>query len=264
MPARACAGDPSAEGTLRAVRCGTCNPPRHFAPASKTGEMKVELLNVGWISGSLAVWRQGEDPDRRIRFPVPAFLIETSEERILIDTGLNPAGVKDPGAFYGRPEAAAFELEQEEVLSEQVDLTTLTRVVLTHLHFDHAGGLALVPRWVPIVVQRREWEAGQDAASVKKNFFYPRDYALDEREVVLIDGDRDWMSTSPARQVCDTRRPGPCRSGPLPASLAESPRAQAAQANSDLEKADFPSYWMPKALICERVACATVRSGPAG
>jgi N-acyl homoserine lactone hydrolase len=155
--------------------------------------VKVELLNAGWISGSLAVWRQGEDPDRRIRFPVPAFLIETSEERILVDTGLNPAGVKDPGAFYTRPEAAAFELELEEILSEQVDLTTLTRVVLTHLHFDHAGGLALVPPSIPIVVQRREWEAGHDAASVKKNFFYPRDYAIDEREVVLIDGDHDLL-----------------------------------------------------------------------
>lgn len=155
--------------------------------------MRVELLNVGWISGSAAVWRQGEDPDRRIRFPVPSFLIETSAERILVDTGLNRAAIEDPGAFYGRPEAAAFELELGQDLSEQVDLTTLTRVVLTHLHFDHAGGLALLPPSVPVVVQRREWEAGHDTASVRKNFFYPRDYATDERELVLVDGDHDLL-----------------------------------------------------------------------
>jgi N-acyl homoserine lactone hydrolase len=161
--------------------------------ASQADNVRVELLNVGWISGSAAVWRQGEDPDRRIRFPVPSFLIETDEERILVDTGLNPAAIADPGAYYGRPEAGAFELELEEDLREQVDLTTLTRVVLTHLHFDHAGGLALVPPGIPIVVQRGEWEAGHDAASVKRNFFYPRDYAVGEPEIVLIDGDHDLL-----------------------------------------------------------------------
>jgi N-acyl homoserine lactone hydrolase len=155
--------------------------------------VRAQLLIVGWITGSAAVWRQGEDPERRIRFPVPAYLIETGNERILVDTGLNPGSIEDPGGFYGRPEAAAFGLELEQSLAEQVELSSLTRLVLTHLHFDHAGGLALVPPSVPIVLQRREWEAGHDAASIKKNFFSPRDYAIDERELVLVDGDHDLL-----------------------------------------------------------------------
>jgi glyoxylase-like metal-dependent hydrolase (beta-lactamase superfamily II) len=156
--------------------------------------VKVEMLNVGWISSSAAVWRQGEDPDRRIRFPVPAYLVETGEERILIDTGLNPGAVADPGAFYGRSEAfGLFKLELEQGVSEQVDVGTLTRVVLTHLHFDHTGGLELLPSSIPIVVQRREWEAGHDAAAAQRNFLYPRDYAGDERNVVLVDGDHDLL-----------------------------------------------------------------------
>ena len=32
---------------------------------------------------------------------------------------------------------------EQERIAEQIDISTLTRVVLTHLHFDHAGGLAL-------------------------------------------------------------------------------------------------------------------------
>jgi N-acyl homoserine lactone hydrolase len=74
-----------------------------------------------------------------------------------------------------------------------VDVSTLTRVVLTHLHFDHAGGLELLPAGIPIVVQRSEWEAGYDDTAVKRNFFYPRDYALDDRELVLVDGDHDLL-----------------------------------------------------------------------
>jgi glyoxylase-like metal-dependent hydrolase (beta-lactamase superfamily II) len=155
--------------------------------------MKIEMLNVGWISSSAAVWRQGEDPESRIRFPVPAYLIETDVERILIDTGLHPGAIADPAGFYGRPEAGLFELELEQPITDQIDASTLTRIVITHLHFDHAGSLTLLPASIPIVIQRREWEARHDAASVKRNFLYPRDYAVDEREVVLVDGDHDLL-----------------------------------------------------------------------
>lgn len=151
------------------------------------------MFNVGWISSSAAVWRQGEDPSERIRFPVPAYLIETADERILIDTGLNPAAVADPADFYGRPEAGLFELEIERDITEQLDVSTLTRVVLTHLHFDHVGALALLPASVPIVIQRREWEGGHDAATIERNFFFPCDYALGDREIVLVDGDHDLL-----------------------------------------------------------------------
>ena len=73
----------------------------------------------------------------------------------------------------------SFELELEQDVAEQIDVSTLTRIVLTHLHFDHAGALTLLPPSVPIVVQRREWEAGGRRGAVKRNFFYPRDYALE-------------------------------------------------------------------------------------
>jgi N-acyl homoserine lactone hydrolase len=156
--------------------------------------VKVEMFNVGWISSSAALWRRGEDPERQIRFPVPSYLIETDDQRILVDTGLNPLALGDPGSFYGRPEAfGLFELELEQDITEQVDVSTITRIVLTHLHFDHVGSLALLPPSIPVVVQRREWEAGHDAGAVQRNFFYPRDYAGDGREVVLVDGDHDLL-----------------------------------------------------------------------
>jgi N-acyl homoserine lactone hydrolase len=152
------------------------------------------MFNVGWISSPAAVWRQGEDPTKQIRFPIPSYLIETEQERILIDTGLNPAAIADPAGFYGRPEVfGVVGLEQAQSIAEQLDTSTLTKVVLTHLHYDHVGGLSLLPASVPVMIQRREWEAGQNAAASQKNFFFPRDYAGDERELVLIDGDHDLL-----------------------------------------------------------------------
>ena len=161
--------------------------------------MRVEMFNVGWISSFAAVWRQGEDPERRIRFPVPAYLIETAQERILIDTGLHPAAVADPADYYGRPEAGVFELEIEESITDQVDVSTLTRVVITHLHFDHAGALTLLPASVPIVIQRREWDARHDPEVIKRNFLYPRDYAVDDRTIELVDGDHDLLGDGSVR-----------------------------------------------------------------
>jgi N-acyl homoserine lactone hydrolase len=156
--------------------------------------MKIEMFNVGWIGAPAGVFREGEEMDRTIRFPVPAYLIETDSERILIDTGLHPAAAKDAGTHYGRPDGIGpFVLEQDLSIAEQVDLDTLTRVVLTHLHWDHVGGLELVPTSVPIVLQRGEWQAGHDAAAVASNFFFPRDYADEQREVILIDGDHDLL-----------------------------------------------------------------------
>ncbi len=86
-----------------------------------------------------------------------------------------------------------FELEQEASVADQIDLSTLTRVVMTHLHFDHAGGLALLPDSVPIVIQRREWEAGQDPDAIARNFFQPKDYEGVGDRIELVDGDHDLL-----------------------------------------------------------------------
>jgi glyoxylase-like metal-dependent hydrolase (beta-lactamase superfamily II) len=152
------------------------------------------MFNVGWLTVPAGIVRRDDDLDRTIRFPVPAYLIETDSERILVDTGLNPAAIVDPVARYDRANALGpFVAEQEASIADQVDLGTVTMVVMTHLHFDHVGGLELVPSEVPLVIQRAEWDAGQDADAVARNFFLPRDYGAVEREVRLIDGDHDLL-----------------------------------------------------------------------
>jgi N-acyl homoserine lactone hydrolase len=156
--------------------------------------MRVTMLDGGAFTSAAGIWRRGEDMERMVRFPVPVYLVEVGEERILVDTGLHPDAAADAAAHYeGAESLGAFRLEQEVPLAEQVDLSSLTRVVMTHLHFDHAGGLALLPDSLPIHMQRREWEATRDPEVAARNFFLPRDYEGVADRVVLHDGDDDLL-----------------------------------------------------------------------
>ncbi len=156
--------------------------------------MRVTMLDGGHFTSPAGFWRRGEDMERQVRFPVPAYLVEVGEERILVDAGLHPAAAADAAGHYeGAESIGYFQLEQEAPVAEQVDLDSLTRVVLTHLHFDHAGGSALLPSSLPVFIQRREWEAGADPDAIARNFFLPRDYEGLADQVILVDGDHDLL-----------------------------------------------------------------------
>jgi glyoxylase-like metal-dependent hydrolase (beta-lactamase superfamily II) len=156
--------------------------------------MRVTQLDGGHFTSPAGFWRRGEDMERQVRFPIPAYLVEVGEERILVDTGLHPDAAADAARHYeGAESIGFFALEQETAVADQVDLGSLTKVVLTHLHFDHAGGSALLPSSLPVYVQRREWEAGADPEAVARNFFLPRDYEGLADQVVLVDGDHDLL-----------------------------------------------------------------------
>jgi N-acyl homoserine lactone hydrolase len=162
--------------------------------------MKVELINVGWITAAAGIWRRGDDLDRDIRFPVPAYLIETDTDRILVDTGLHPEAVEERTRRYGREDALGpVHLELPASVADQVDVSTLTMAVLTHLHYDHAGGLDLLHSSTPIVVQRREWEAAHDRTAAARNFFQAADFGCVGDRVRLVDGDCDLLSDGSVR-----------------------------------------------------------------
>jgi N-acyl homoserine lactone hydrolase len=156
--------------------------------------MKVTMLDGGAFTSAVGIWRNGESLGRTMRFPIPVYLVEVGEERILVDTGLHPGAAADATAHYeGAENMRNFRLEQEVGIADQVDLAAVTKVVMTHLHFDHAGGLDLLPPGLPVYVQGREWEAGCDPESIARNFFFPRDYERIADQVVLVDGDHDLL-----------------------------------------------------------------------
>ena len=156
--------------------------------------MKIEMLDGGWFTAPAGVLRDGEPMDERMRFPVPVFLIETADERILIDTGLNPAALGDPGAYYERPDIfSMFALGQQRSVAEQVDLSTLTKVVLTHLHWDHVGGLEQIPRRLRSSSSAPSGRPGTTTARSRGTRSWHATTRRGDRELVLLDGDHDLL-----------------------------------------------------------------------
>jgi glyoxylase-like metal-dependent hydrolase (beta-lactamase superfamily II) len=99
------------------------------------------------------------DHEHRLLQALNCLLVETPAGRVLVETGIGERvsdKVRDMRAYEGPPIAPALATAGFEPAS--VDI-----VAMSHLHFDHAGGLLLAdgsrafPR-AKIVAQRAEWE----------------------------------------------------------------------------------------------------------
>jgi glyoxylase-like metal-dependent hydrolase (beta-lactamase superfamily II) len=146
-----------------------------------------------------AVWQKLQPPDElnRIRNATNCVLARNGKHTILIDTGYGgKCGVREREHMSledGVPILAS--LAAVGVTAEDID-----RVVLSHLHFDHAGGathlvgdgklLPTFPR-ARYLVQRSEWDDATSGAPELRNA-YPTPWLLPFSEcgrLDLIEGD---------------------------------------------------------------------------
>ncbi|MEM1008729.1 MAG: MBL fold metallo-hydrolase [Myxococcota bacterium] len=117
----------------------------------------------GVIPKALWAERVSCDQENRIPLQTNCVLLQNHERNVLIETGC--------GNKFSDKERSIFALEERwiaDALQEhKISCSEITDVVLTHLHFDHAGGLTtLNQEGVPIstfpqaniFVQRTEWE----------------------------------------------------------------------------------------------------------
>lgn len=83
--------------------------------------------------------------------PFPSYLIEHREGVVLFDTGLDPDGAGDPARVYGDAASSSqMQYTAEQRLDRQLsaagfNVADVGHVVLSHLHFDHTGGMTLFP-----------------------------------------------------------------------------------------------------------------------
>lgn len=152
-------------------------------------------LTCGRLVGRLKDMIEGEEGT--VTLPIPSYLIEHPKGRVLFDTGMHPQCRSDPAGRLGERVVRIFGFQHygpdDDVKSrlESIDRDPgrIDFVVNSHLHFDHAGGNALVPN-ATLVVQRREWQAAQDPDVAAKVGIYKAD--VDHGHPVRqVDGEHD-------------------------------------------------------------------------
>jgi glyoxylase-like metal-dependent hydrolase (beta-lactamase superfamily II) len=78
------------------------------------------------------------DEENRIRMNMNCVFIDTGSERILIETGIGEKWSAKHAAMFGIDRKRAFAESLRAIAG--VDPASISIVINTHLHFDHAGG----------------------------------------------------------------------------------------------------------------------------
>lgn len=148
--------------------------------------MRVHHLNCGtwcpaaarWINGTGALTEPGE-------VVCHCLLVETDDGLVLVDTGLGVADLAHPVRRVGptwsalmrpRRDEAESALHQIEELGFYAD--DVRHIVVTHLDFDHAGGIPDFPE-AEVHVYAPEYAAAMARASLRERFRYKPEHLAD-------------------------------------------------------------------------------------
>jgi glyoxylase-like metal-dependent hydrolase (beta-lactamase superfamily II) len=180
------------------------NDPNHTGPIKATPLLESLFgLDGGAMFGIIPrpLWEKTNPPDENNRIAMAArcLLLEWADgTRALVDVGMGERwSEKERGIYAIRDQDGGL----REALSQRaIDPASIDHVVLTHLHFDHAGGLkradgsaafANATHWV----QQRNWAWAHGPSARDGGSYRPEDFAFLAEDgapkLELIDGIRE-------------------------------------------------------------------------
>jgi glyoxylase-like metal-dependent hydrolase (beta-lactamase superfamily II) len=155
--------------------------------------MAVEALYAlqnGFMGAERSLLFYGEFSEARVQIPVACWLVKTTDGVVLFDTGVSPRAVpglmrNDPFARFTEEDLLVHRLDALGLEADNVDM-----VVLSHLHYDHAGGAQLFPK-SELVVQKDEYAYAHYPAAFFAPFYYRKNFDLPGYRWRLLDGDTE-------------------------------------------------------------------------
>lgn len=163
-----------------------------------TGNVRTDGGAMFGVAPKL-LWQKIETPDAENRIPIAMrnLLIRDAGRIFIVDTGIgdynnNPTFIK-----HHNPDVLDYD---HDVALKKHDLTTndVTDVILTHLHYDHAGGVvtgrngeltATFPN-ARIWLQREQWQWANNPSDRDRAGYMPAymDFLRNRKDLELVDG----------------------------------------------------------------------------
>jgi glyoxylase-like metal-dependent hydrolase (beta-lactamase superfamily II) len=156
-------------------------------------------LDGGAMFGTVpkSIWSKLSPPDdeNRIRLAARSLIIRTGEHVVMVDAGMGDRWTDKLRRIY--------DIQPAESDGPGLDPSSVTEVILTHLHFDHARGIfrarpgdesAADPRYpeARIHVQASNYEAAKTPNARERASYIAEDTKLLERtRLVLASGSRE-------------------------------------------------------------------------
>ena len=143
------------------------------------------------------------DEHNRISMQTRLLLLISKDRKVLIDTGMGSDFIHKYGEKLGSKFSDLYGVKGETQIFSQlakygVKATDITDVILTHLHFDHAGGATqydgtqLVPTFsnAKYYLQKANFETATHPNVREKASYLPANWQalVDQKKLVLLEG----------------------------------------------------------------------------
>lgn len=153
----------------------------------------VHPLHCGSLTASWAMFER-DGSDEHVTIPVPTWAIRHPQGTVVFDTGMHPDLTGPSEKLEGVSLFFTVDLDADALVdarlrSIDIDPGKVDVVVLSHLHFDHAGGLRLLPN-ARVVVHEDEWHHGTDPDLAAASTYSPDEYVLGH-DVLTVTGEHD-------------------------------------------------------------------------
>ncbi|KJE49495.1 MULTISPECIES: N-acyl homoserine lactonase family protein [Acidiplasma] len=145
------------------------------------------LLDLGANYHEKSILVYGES-NEIIKVPFIGVVIKLNDLIVLFDTGPNIDG------NYSIMKRFSTKQSDNQHLINQLNLLNLNikdikLVILSHLHFDHAGGLKFFRNTnIPILIQKKELDYAYNPDWFYKDVYYRNDFDFDDLNYITING----------------------------------------------------------------------------
>jgi N-acyl homoserine lactone hydrolase len=127
-----------------------------------------------------------EDAAQTVFLPYRFYAAKHGDDLVLVDCGAHPDMAADPGkrlggqAEFSQVSMAPGDDVAAKLTAAGLDPAAVSHIVLTHLHYDHCGGLCLLPQ-AEVHVQRDELEFAEHPPVYQALSYIRDDWALVKR-----------------------------------------------------------------------------------